>query len=301
MNSANWTYVGSRRQQYKIVLKHGIESGNFAIFCNKKPMIIDFDIFDSKSFSFFIEEELCQIEVIKEGDKFTYKFDVDQKADTPLNRRRKSAFKKNFNKGILVGVFSTIVIFSIIFLSFYAYRLSFIKDLKQHPIVAIAKFEFVNFSLEGKKKRIRYNYPFRYANYSGYPKISRNNLGEYVAQNGMPIYEGDEFYTVLSYKKPSNHRIQYFKPSVKQLDRYRNRAIERWRFHFPTFTKEQCECLVNVAFEQKYISGIADVYYAQVTKKENDKNNKATFKTLINSKTFKKAIKKCPGVDLQGI
>ena len=53
--------------------------------------MLDFRVLKSKEYSFFIDDELCELTIEKKGDHFFYSFEFNRKADTPLNR----AIKKN--------------------------------------------------------------------------------------------------------------------------------------------------------------------------------------------------------------
>jgi len=61
------------------------------VHCNSSVILIDFNVLKSKNYSFYIEDELCQFSIDRQGSVFSYDFKVDAEADTPRNRRRREA------------------------------------------------------------------------------------------------------------------------------------------------------------------------------------------------------------------
>ena len=60
-----------------------------------KILIIDFKVRETKSYSFFIDEELCEINITRTNDKFIYTFEINKTVQTPLNAKRKKREKKH--------------------------------------------------------------------------------------------------------------------------------------------------------------------------------------------------------------
>lgn len=56
------------------------------VYLNLKVIIIDFQVLEIKIYFFFIEEELCELEVeCKEDDCFVYGFKINQDVDILFN------------------------------------------------------------------------------------------------------------------------------------------------------------------------------------------------------------------------
>lgn len=88
---------------------HGPTSGNLMIYCNAKILLVDFLVKKPKTYSFFINEEFCEVKLHKEeDDKFTYEFRINKRVDTPLNKKR-SAREVRY-------MFYTIVLLALFFL-----------------------------------------------------------------------------------------------------------------------------------------------------------------------------------------
>ena len=96
----------------RIGMFHHPRSGNFMVYCGKNIALVEFNVFDTASFSFFFGEELCKIHVIKNGNTFEYKLETLKEADTPLNRRRKEQNEKRKKRNYF-GLGMGIIIFGL--------------------------------------------------------------------------------------------------------------------------------------------------------------------------------------------
>ena len=101
MPNFHWTYVEGEGRTTKVGLFHGKKNGHVMIHCNAKVIIIDFNVRESKTYSFFINQELCEIELERKGDKFYYHFHINEEADTPLNRERKARERKFWRQALI--------------------------------------------------------------------------------------------------------------------------------------------------------------------------------------------------------
>ena len=88
MAQAGWIYADDNGHKHAIGLYHGDKSGHLVIYINQMVMTIDFSVLESRTYTFFVEDELCEIALEKEKDMFTYSFNINKEADTPRNRAR---------------------------------------------------------------------------------------------------------------------------------------------------------------------------------------------------------------------
>ena len=90
MNQYQWTFLDNAARRHTLGIAHSARSGHLVVHCNSQIVKIDFSVLEPKTFSFFVEEELCHLAI--EGTKqsgFTYNFNIDTEVDTPVNRARK--------------------------------------------------------------------------------------------------------------------------------------------------------------------------------------------------------------------
>ena len=114
MGQFKWVFLDDFNRRYDVGIYHGDSSGNVVIHCNGNIILIDFGVLVTKKYSFFLNENLCEIEMEKEDQNFFYTFEVNEKADTPLNRARKIYNRKIRNKLILYGILYFATLISII-------------------------------------------------------------------------------------------------------------------------------------------------------------------------------------------
>ena len=286
MNRFNWTYVDINGSPHNVGVMHGAESGNLLIYCDSNIIHIRFKIFDSTSLSFFIEEELCELSIEKQGDNFLYGFTIDREADTPLNRRRKLIDKKHFKQTMMVASV------------FVAFMVSFIAGLlianQDDDLQAIRRTETnAKVFLTNYDGGSKFTYQF-VAN--GKPqKVEKNiNVHSLISENGMPIEDGDEFMLRYTTSDPKKNIIDYNKPTPQQIIKYHDRAMAKYQALHPFKSVNYCGCVIDLAYDTKGIDGLASVYFQEADYAKNPRHNKNTYQKLMDDPNFKAMLKtKC--------
>ena len=95
MSQYNWTLLDDFGNQYKVGIYHGEKSGHVLVYCNKKVLLIDFNVLRTKTYSFFLGHEFCELTVIKDIGSYRYDLRINEKANTQLNNIRKKIGIKN--------------------------------------------------------------------------------------------------------------------------------------------------------------------------------------------------------------
>ena len=116
MGQITWTYVDDDGYAHKVGLFHGDNSGHLMVYCNTRIVVIDFNVLTSKKYSFFIDEELCDIAVEEKEGKFSYGFTIDQITDTPRNRGRRKMNRVQTRQTLLMAFAFVILITATVFL-----------------------------------------------------------------------------------------------------------------------------------------------------------------------------------------
>lgn len=154
MNQYQWTFLDNKRQRHTLGIAHGPTSGHLVVHCDHRVVIIEFSVLESKEFSFFVEDELCRLNVIgDEATGFTYNFAIDQDANTEVNRvrnaNRKRSARRNLVRSVLLFL-APVAILGALFgwgYSSYLQRLPqelLVKGVRaQATRVATGEFEFV--------------------------------------------------------------------------------------------------------------------------------------------------------------
>ena len=110
MGQFNWTYIDEFNQKHKIGLYHGDTSGHVMLYCGSKIVAIDFDVQEDKKYSFFVNDELCHVSIVKKDGSFAYDLKIDKEADTIKNKERKKKEKSHFWKGLSIFLFVFILV-----------------------------------------------------------------------------------------------------------------------------------------------------------------------------------------------
>ncbi len=116
MSQITWTYVDDDGYSHKVGLFHGDNSGHLLVYCNTRIVVIDFGVMASKNYSFFINEELCDITIEEKNGTFSYGFRIDQVTDTPRNRGRRKMIRSETRHSLLLGAGFILAIAGLVFL-----------------------------------------------------------------------------------------------------------------------------------------------------------------------------------------
>lgn len=119
MGQMAWTLVDDYGAKHRIGLVHGDENHHLMVYCDDRILLIDFDVKNSRNYSFFLNEMLVDISLEEKKGKFAYGLEVDEKSDTPRNRLKKQQDKRHlyltlmaftvfaaFVAGILIWLFN---------------------------------------------------------------------------------------------------------------------------------------------------------------------------------------------------
>ena len=290
MNQLNWTYLDDMGNQHQVGVAHGEESGNLLIYVNAEIVKIDFKVFEPKSYTFFIEQELCAIHLDKNESGFLYSFKIDKKVDTPLNRMRKKTEKKHlFQSFAYLGVLAFIVFFTTFGMTMWNSQDK--VNLKAHLVSKGQETTGrIYINPEGHSKFVSHNFIVQGRTYSSKKNIK--NKKPIMSGNGMPLEEGDEFLVKYMPNNPNLHEIYFNKPTDTQVDIYKSRVIARLRDWHPEYDYQYCTCLANTVLEIKGTKGLADLYFQKTPSVENAKHNTSSFQSLMNGPSIKAALEK---------
>ena len=112
VNQYQWTFLDNAARRHTLGIAHGARSGNLVVHCNAQIVKIDFSVLGPRTYSFFVEDELCHLAI--EGTReegFQYNFHIDTEADTPVNRERNLRRVTSQRRGIATAVSLAVVVF----------------------------------------------------------------------------------------------------------------------------------------------------------------------------------------------
>lgn len=276
----NWTYLADAGRQYNVGLFHGDKTGHLLVYLNAKVIIIDFQVLETKSYSFFIEEELCKIEVERQGERFAYGFKINEEVDTPRNRERKKTEKSNYRKGYwLAGIFFALMLIgSLIIINAYRKQK---RELEDRYVMLVKPATIHAVKQRGDTIALRYQLEFQ-----GRKNDFDRLINQKEVNTPFPLEAGDEFNLRFDRFRPSINELNFAEPTYGQLGRYRRRTLEKHLALHPELTRDQGECLVKIAYELKGLDGLADFYFQTRSPDDFPLHNTTTYQKLIRDIPF---------------
>lgn len=291
MAQYRWSYTGLHGKRYIVGLFHGPKTGHLMIYVNSKIVQIDFKVFEEKVYSFFIEEDLCEISVKKKNGVFGYDFQINKEVDTPLNRKRKAFNKVNRNR--IITMFVGLVVFLALIITFGISQKRKKEREKERYLQEMLARKTI--SATATIDSVLWNggvASFYFKFYEGDFLRSRISLMDKAAVDlytqGLPVLKGDEFMVTYNAWSDST-RLKLNEPTNLQLANFMYRAFEQEQKYHSHLTDEEMRCRVKCAYRVSGISGLADVYFQNETQESNPWHNKLTYNKLVRDIPFQEA------------
>ncbi|MCI5082911.1 MAG: hypothetical protein MRY78_14530 [Saprospiraceae bacterium] len=294
MAQFNWTYLADDGKAHKVGLFHGNKTGHVLIHVNSKIVLIDFSVYESKNYSIFLDDELCEISLERKDGKFWYGMKVDKEVDTPKNRERKKTEKKYWRQTLLF--FGSLIGFVLLLLFLVSSFNSPASNEEQRDWLALGSEEVVAKVLDIRKigdKTILEtifvvgNQPTVSTQAFDQPQPLLNGVG-------IPILEGDEVY--LRYATAQKQVTEWMPDSYtrNQLQKYKKQALQKQLALNDTQTEAYAKCLIQTAIEEGETTSWAHFYFQDTPPAENPDYNRQSYLRLIRDGAFQKAVfEKC--------
>lgn len=287
-------------------LYHGDRSGHVMLHCNLKVVQIDFSVKDTKMYSFFIEDELCEVILEKRKDgAFAYEFRVNKKIDTPRNRVRRVQEGKNRKyMAFIVGGLVLLLAGAFVGLKWYGRS----QELKRIALTSVvshySKDNMKRLVSEGKRTIAR----LHLSQNSGtkeqtitYALLALDSLMEQgdfkvphtqpiLLPSGFPFAEGDEFEAIYLPSDPTVHRVDFFQPTRYTTSRYISLATAAEKAMHPATNPERSVCRVLTAAEFSGWPVLAHFIFQDNTPEKNKRFNQASYNKLWENPDLQKAV-----------
>lgn len=287
MKKHNWTYRLLNGRVLNIGMMHDHKKGHFMVYVDKVIVVTDKNLKETKSHSFYIDDELLEVRVFKMGNgDYHYHLHVDKETLTPLNKIRKEAKKREWSdnvKGFFAGISFLVVVSGVIlFLLFSLQRRS--KDDALRELEKRGTYEIKNGVISkgyfykgyGKRSRLLYfSYIYRGKAYDR--AICDLSIKKHYTPYGLEVKPQDYFEILIDKKIPHHFQVNYKKPSKNVLSRYYDLAFQQQRKYHIEQSDDYIDCLLNTAFEQKGVEAYGIIY-------NQDKDKNAYLRFIRNAK-----------------
>lgn len=282
MSQFNWTVLGQHGKKYRIGLYHGNTSGHLMVYCNYKVMLIDFSVLDSKTYTFFLDEELCELNLERHGNHFRYGLNLNKEADTPLNRKRRLLDRKNMLKaGLFLG--GLILAISLLIFGIKYFQNNQTAEKKEERLQLAGKNTTGRFIREEGSDVWTYFFVADNTSYS-YKKTDYKLQQDFPYP--LPLVSGDEFQITYDYHNPNIHRIEWDIPNekvVRRLQNFLQPLLESWH---PDKTSREISCQIQTAYEVEGLDGLADLYRQNEADTNENNYNRNSYFRLIRSEAY---------------
>jgi hypothetical protein len=273
-----WIYLEGEGVQHHVELFHGRRNGHVLLTCNGKVILTDFDVRQSKSYTFFINEEMCKVHLKHKGIKFKYSFEIDRKVDTPLNRIRKERSRKyNF--------YVALIFILVVLTAFWSISFGKKMELESKRIAFSSAPETgITPKIYGKLLEIEEGYAIQ--------TLLPNNesvikpLSGFYGFNGWPLQDGQAYEVKL--EGNSIIEILWNKPDEQTLNEFRNKVLQD--IHLDSFNEygyTDGSCIIKIIEQQSTAFGLACMYYAKTSPDINAFANEVFFERIMNSREMK--------------
>lgn len=308
MAQVNWVYLDDQGGRHRVGLYHGDRSGHLMIHANRRVVQIDFSVLESKTYSFFIEDELCEVIVDKmKNGRFGYEFRVNKKIDTPRNRIRRVSNRRN-NKLLALFISGVVVVIALFFFGLQWYGRK--EDARKIALTSIAhhlsRSNVKQLALEGRSSVAALHlevinaqktgvYTFKTADSTEIRGIfAVADTGMVILPNGFPLHNGDAFETIYLPSDPQVHRVELFRPTRETVSGYIVQALAVEQYKNPDLGKEKNLCKVLTAAEWQNWIALADFIFQEKTALQNPRHNRESYQRLVqNPELIKKIEEGC--------
>jgi hypothetical protein len=305
MAQMGWVFVDNQGRSNRIGLYHGDSSGHVLIHCNLKIMQVDFSVKDDKAYTFFIEDELCEIRIFKEKTGFSYEFYIDRKTDTPLNRVRKKQDMLDRRKVIALAIG-----FVLLAGSFAGGLIWYNRQQKASALAQMGWFSeyagqnskvllrdgrsaVARLSLESSGARRLLNFEFSTADsvrIAGRMPVA--DTGRVLLPNGFPLLGDDAFQVLYLPADPNVHFLNFSRPTEATIAAYLQRATQIEAAAHPTATGGYSFCLAALVLREKGWSALANVIFQLETPESNPEHNRDAYLRLLREPEFARKLER---------
>ncbi len=303
MAQMNWVYIDPAGHRHQVGLYHGDRTGHLLIHCDKSIVQVDFSVKESSKYSFFIEDELCEVSLEKDKyGAFGYAFEINKNADTPLNQRRRSIIRgerKLFAAGL--GVMALLIVGLLVFNKCQ-------KDKKRYEAMAersilglLTPEQVEQLQQQGKDTYATFFLATEggknMAHYTFYTQDSQMVSGKVVPPNeeglllptGFQIGDRHRFEAQYLPSEPGIHRIKFYEPDSATLQKYFFIAATTEHLLHPERSENYNHCLVQIVAEQQHWTALGRI----MGQKNSQKDNKAYLRLIRGAEVERLVKQRC--------
>jgi len=272
--------LGQAGRQYKVGIYHGNKSGHLMVYCNSSVVLVDFHVKETKTYSFFIDDEFFELQVEKKDDEFLYGLELNTTVDTPLNKIRKSRDKLHLIK---VGLLAVAILIGVIGLVWGIPKFRASKSYEEKKVILSEKG--VDTTVE-----VRYDSIAKVMKYF-FVGSGKSIYGEVIFENDntpiFPLESGETFSVRYAKNAPEIYEINWRNLPDKQIVNYKKRTERKHKSQNPTYSDLKISCEVELAYRIEKLNGLAQLFYQNERPETNPKFNKDSYLKFVRDEPFR--------------
>ncbi len=250
------------------------------IMINSIIVVIDFKVFKTTSYSFFINDELCDISIKRGRDRYFYDFGINKKADTPKNRLRKKIEFRHLLQSL--AFFGTMLVVVIIFI--LTIRAVISRESPSNMLLKNSPETSAILSvLPDQKNKAPFSYSYLVNNEVYNFELSKNQLNQNETFFAFPVASGDRFKLKYSVVHPEQHLLLLDQPTEKQLSKYIDKTVAKHHALNPGLTLAECECQIEIAVNRLGVEAIGHFFYQDEPISEYPLYNTESYRQIVSS------------------
>ncbi|MCS7037822.1 MAG: hypothetical protein RMJ33_01110 [Saprospiraceae bacterium] len=293
MAQVSWIFLDDFGGRHRVGLYHGDRSGHLLIYCDARIVQVDFSVKETRTYSFFIEDELCEVSIQKEKEGFSYDFRVNKQVNTPRNRQRRAAERRNWwGVAAVLAVLIAAVSAAVFFLmrwdvqqkqkrwaEAFTFPLSTRekKRLDQEGHTSVARL-FIAY--ENQQRVVYYNFTTQESRLvSG--RFWAPDTGLILLPNGFPVNDHDAFRVEYLPDDPRVHRVLFEQPAPETIAAYLDLAARAQQAAHPDNRPTRNRCIAQVALAEKGWPALANFIFQSTPAEQNPRHNRDSYLRLV--------------------
>ncbi len=250
-----WSYLDPQGRLHRIGIYHGPRSGHLLVYCDGRILFVDFGVFHDKVYPFFIEDQLCELHLIREGRFMRYEFKVNTEADTPLNKARHEAARRQrqwLRLRLVVG--AVVGVLLVLLVLWGKWR----EDRRRVPDTVGTATVIDREAAPDGSAVLTYSWIVDGVIWQDTWQIEAGDRTDGPPLASLPLARGDELIVEWASAKPPAHRLRTDTLPPATADR----LIERMADSLSRYSDTLRPCTIRAAWEAAGVEGLRGVWQA---------------------------------------
>ena len=303
MAQVGWVFLDDFGGRHRVGLYHGDRTGHLLLHCDSRILQVDFSVKESRTYSFFVEDELCEVSVVKEKQGYSYDFQVNKKVDTPRNQLRRADERRTRKyMALLIAALVLVTASAVIGLRWWGKKqkqdylsatslTSQLTPENERRLAAEGRTDVAQMVIVQESMRRRVFYGFVAAGnnrVSGH--FSVRDTGLIILPNGFPLRDRDAFSVRYLPDDPRIHTVNFEAPTPETIAGYLEQARLAQLVAHPEATLGYNLCVAHLTLREKGWPHLAHLIFQSASAEQNPRNNRESYLRLVREPGFAKKI-----------